>query len=122
MDQIPSSEPDRSATTTEPHGEPRGAQQSASPGTVRDGTSSPGERTQSDEPTGPVPGRYRWTCPLCGETRLVIDTGRTREAHVVNDLRSHVRAAAGGGHGASGTMPPGIDPVELGRHVRRLEQ
>ena len=62
--------------------------------------------------------RCRWTCPVCGESRGSLLTAGRTEAHVVNDLRSHLRAA-GDDHGRPGAFPPGVDPDDLGRYIGR---
>lgn len=119
MPDSPSTTPDPDSAATGPRDAPESDGR-----TPRPGTESPVEAAATDASTVPgdaLPRQYRWTCPLCGETRLTLVTVGKRESHVVNDLRSHVRAATGSGHGPSGSEPRGLDATDLGRHVRRMD-
>ena len=67
-------------------------------------------------------GGYRWTCPVCGATKLnqtVDGSGRT---NAINALRAHLVATDGDEHGARNQYPDGFDPDALVDHVSRVDR
>lgn len=125
MPDSPSTKPDSGGIAAEPDDAPGRVAPTADrlvggtePG--RPGTSSPA-RGETAPPTA-FPARFRWTCPVCDEIRLTLVTEERCEAHVANDLRSHVREASGGGHGPRGEVPRRVDSVDLRRHVGRTDE
>lgn len=59
---------------------------------------------------------YRWTCPICDQSRL----NTSGEQNGVSALRSHLLASGGAGHGPVNEYPVGFDPDALSEHVVRL--
>ena len=49
--------------------------------------------------------KYEWTCPICGESRVRLETGLTPRVAAENDLLSHIRSTRGDGHGSQGRCP-----------------
>ena len=64
-------------------------------------------------------GGYRWSCPLCGESRnnrLDVD-GEKAEA----SLRTHVLSSDDEDHGPATYYPSNLDADTLQRHVDPIE-
>lgn len=65
---------------------------------------------------------YRWTCPICGESRagLADLAGEDPSEKAAFSLRQHVRTSAGEGHGPANRFPPGFDPTAVDGSVSVL--
>jgi hypothetical protein len=63
---------------------------------------------------------YRWHCPICEETGYV--TKAQPSSGAIDVLTSHIRATAGGGHGARHEVPDGCDPISLENNVESYER
>lgn len=57
---------------------------------------------------------YRWTCPICSETKASLATMDSMdvEEQARSALVSHVRTRDRGGHGRAGRYPPGFNSDE----------
>lgn len=60
---------------------------------------------------------YRWTCPICGESRLTLDEGAQDRGEVLRNLEAHIRGTAGDGHGDEESFPSALDPDTLTEYV-----
>lgn len=69
-----------------------------------------------DEPSGSSP--YRWTCPVCGESRVgIAGPDEHRSSKAIESLKTHIRVREGGGHGLQGSVPAGLADEDLAEHV-----
>lgn len=66
---------------------------------------------RSDETDAPA--SYRWTCPLCGESRVSVAGERTTLEQIETSLRMHIYQSDGGSHGPTGAYPDSIRPDQL---------
>lgn len=54
---------------------------------------------------------YRWTCPICGETRPGVASGDENPTQKAEfSLRQHVLSSDDPDHGSSNTYPGAFDP------------
>ena len=59
---------------------------------------------------------YRWTCPICRESRTGMASGDEDPAgKAAFSLRQHVWTTEDDGHGGTNRYPPGFDPDAAGR-------
>jgi hypothetical protein len=58
----------------------------------------------------------RWTCPLCGMTRVGVRSDSSCNS-ASNNLRTHIRATADAAHGPQGAVPDAVDPDTLDEYV-----
>lgn len=56
---------------------------------------------------------YRWTCPICAQSRLVLAEGEEPQEMVLNALESHIRSVVGDGHGDENSFPDDFDSSML---------
>lgn len=60
---------------------------------------------------------YRWTCPICDESRLSAADGVQDRAAVLRNLEAHIQGTAGEGHGDEDSFPDEFDPDTLTEYV-----
>lgn len=61
---------------------------------------------------------YRWTCPICDESRTGIASGNENPlAKAAFSLRQHVRTSVDDDHGPANVFPPEFDPDAAGSAV-----
>ena len=65
---------------------------------------------------------YRWTCPVCGASRVNPAGEEVDDRNAVTALRSHVLASSDGGHGPANAYPEGFDPSTLADRVVRVDR
>lgn len=58
----------------------------------------------------------RWTCPLCGITRVCVRNDTACNS-ISNNLRTHIRATDDADHGPHGDVPSEMEAVELDEYV-----
>lgn len=63
--------------------------------------------------------KYRWTCPICSETKhgLSARDAMTAREHVKHAFLIHVRTRADGRHGGRGEYPSGFEPERALEHA-----
>lgn len=86
-----------------------------------DRTRRPEGRTNGREGRSVESDGYRWTCPLCGLSRLNPSGEENGEENAVTALRAHVLASVGDGHGPRSELPPEVDERRLTDHVVRVD-
>ena len=103
------------------HNGARGAERSGGEGGNE--ATTPGETDLPAESTGPDDVaaadqmvRYRWTCPVCGETGSGLTPPERGLAYSTNNLRSHVRTTDDEAHGPTTAYPESFE-AELDEHV-----
>lgn len=66
---------------------------------------------------------YQWECPVCGIKRMCLSHEPRSIVldHAENAIRTHVRFTDGGGHGDQGTVPSGLESMEVVDYVHFTE-
>lgn len=79
----------------------------------------PSTSSERDEPNHDADHvLYRWTCPLCGETRVVLTA---RRSEVLRTLRSHVHSSSDPVHGGPHSYPAPLADESLIEYVTRMD-
>ena len=52
--------------------------------------------------------KCEWICPICGESRVRLETGKRPRVAAENNLLSHVRETRDDEHGSRGRYPEGF--------------
>lgn len=77
--------------------------------------------SSGDGASGSFEEGYRWTCPICGKSRLNRSNGDEGEENAIAALRTHVMASDGAGHGPLNEYPAEFEREKLTNHVLRVE-
>lgn len=85
---------------------------------VASADSPPDEDGQTDAPDRSPVAVYRWTCPICGETRTgMASAGEDPREKAAFSLRQHVQTSADEAHGPANVYPARFDPDAADRAV-----
>ena len=97
---------------------PRRARAERDASSIEDGRSTPKEDASGREAGHSAVTIYRWTCPICGESRTgMASDGENPLGKAEFSLRQHVKTSEGDGHGAANVYPPRFDPDAADRAV-----
>ena len=76
-------------------------------------TTSTAERSSSDK-------GYRWTCPICGNSKVNAMSEQGRNA--LRALKTHVYFTDDDGHASANSYPPEYDEESLDEHVTKVDE